>query len=85
MLNLRFDRTIFRAYGLRMEADAIRATRVATGLTQAAFAERYCIPLATVRDWEQARFKPDKTSATYLRLIAARPVEIAAMVAKLAR
>lgn len=46
----------------------IRDIRSATGLSQAAFAARYCIPRRTVENWESgARQCPD-----YLRLLLAR-------------
>lgn len=48
----------------------IRDIRSATGLSQAAFATRYCIPTRTLEDWERgARSCPD-----YLRLLLARDV-----------
>lgn len=49
---------------------------------QEEFAARYCIPLGTLRDWEQRRAEPDKTAPTYLRVIAAEP-ELAARAAGL--
>jgi len=36
----------------------VRKARDASGLTQAAFAERISTPVATLRDWEQGRFAP---------------------------
>jgi putative transcriptional regulator len=41
------------------------------GLSQAEFAERFHIPLGTLRDWEQFRAEPDKTAQAYLKVIAA--------------
>lgn len=38
-------------------------------LTQEAFAERFRIPLGTLRDWEQGRREPDQAAAAYLRVI----------------
>jgi putative transcriptional regulator len=51
--------------------------REATGLSQAAFAERYRIPLSTFRDWEQGQRVPDAAAKNYLRLIAKMPEEVA--------
>jgi hypothetical protein len=34
---------------------------------------RYCIPLGTLRDWEQGRSEPDRALSAYLRAIAAMP------------
>lgn len=47
--------------------------RRALKLTQEEFALRYCIPLGTLRDWEQGRSVPDQTASTYLKVIAAVP------------
>ena len=51
------------------------------GLTQQAFADRYHIPLGTLRDWEQHRSQPDQPSQTLLHLIRADPEGIARMLA----
>ena len=63
------------------EEDFARMTRTprakiirrALRLTQEEFALRYCIPLGTLRDWEQGRSEPDQTASTYLKVIAAVP------------
>jgi putative transcriptional regulator len=41
------------------------------GLSQAEFAQRFQIPLGTLRDWEQHRTKPDQAAKAYLKVIAA--------------
>jgi putative transcriptional regulator len=51
----------------------VRLAREATGLTQAQFAARFRIPVATLRDWEQGRRKPDATSIAYLTVIERDP------------
>lgn len=43
------------------------------GLSQEEFAERFAIPLGTLRDWEQHRTEPDQTSINYLRVILGNP------------
>ena len=43
------------------------------GLTQEQFAERYGIPLGTLRDWEQGRSEPDAATRTFLKVIAKHP------------
>nr|DAF37385.1 MAG TPA: putative transcriptional regulator [Caudoviricetes sp.] len=49
---------------------AVKAIRAATGLSQAAFAQRFCIPRRTVENWESgASACPD-----YLRLLLAQAV-----------
>jgi putative transcriptional regulator len=40
------------------------------GLTQEEFANRFLIPLGTLRDWEQGRSEPDQPAKAYLRAIA---------------
>jgi putative transcriptional regulator len=43
------------------------------GLSQAEFAERFHIPVGTLRDWEQHRAKPDAAATAYLQVIAENP------------
>lgn len=52
--------------------------RRALGLTQEQFAARFCIPLGTLRDWEQGASEPDSTARAYLAVIAQNP-EVVAM------
>ena len=54
-----------------------RRARAETGLSQQAFAERYGIPVASLRDWEQGRRTPDNATQSYLRVIARRPDDVA--------
>jgi len=53
------------------EAMAIRvqSVRKTTGWSQSRFAERFRIPLGTLRDWEQGRREPDAAALAYLRVI----------------
>lgn len=55
------------------EAPDVAAIRKRQRLTQAAFAARYRIPVATVRDWEQKRRTPDGATASFLRVIDREP------------
>ncbi len=58
----------------RMEANArIRRIRGKLRLTQAAFAERFRIPVASLRDWEQGRRVPDSATLAYLTVIERDP------------
>ena len=50
-----------------------KTLRRALGLTQEEFAERYRIPLGTLRDWEQGRSEPDQPARAYLTVIARDP------------
>jgi len=50
-----------------------KTLRRALGLTQEQFAERFHIPLGTLRDWEQGRTEPDQPARAYLKVIAVDP------------
>jgi len=60
----------------------LRTLRRRLDLTQEQFAERYEIPVASIRDWEQRRTTPDKAVRTYLRVIALEPALVAEIVAR---
>jgi len=51
----------------------VRAIRARLGLSQAAFAARFGLPVGTVRDWEQGRAMPDQAARVLLRVIAKEP------------
>jgi putative transcriptional regulator len=51
----------------------VKRLRWSLGLSQAEFAERYQIPLGTLRDWEQGRTEPDQPARAYLKAIANDP------------
>ncbi len=51
----------------------VRTLRRALALTQEEFAERYHIPLGTLRDWEQGRSRPDGAVRAYLLVIQREP------------
>ena len=50
-------------------ARAVKRARVATGLSQTAFAKRFRINPARLRDWEQGRTVPDSAALAYLAVI----------------
>ena len=50
----------------------IRDIRAHTGLSQAAFAVRYCIPRRTVENWESG----DRQCADYVRLLLAEAADL---------
>lgn len=54
-----------------------RRARAATGLSQSAFAARYGVRAASLRDWEQGRRLPDAATRSYLRVIARIPEDVA--------
>ena len=49
----------------------VKRLRVELGLLRAEFAERFHIPIGTLRDWEQRRSEPDQATQAYLKIIAA--------------
>lgn len=51
----------------------VKVIRRALGLSQEQFAERFRIPLGTLRDWEQGRKEPDAAARAYLVVIARSP------------
>ncbi|MGE0119872.1 MAG: helix-turn-helix domain-containing protein [Dongiaceae bacterium] len=67
----------------RIEARAIdvRALRARLGLSQEAFAGRYGLDVATVRNWEQGRTTPEGPAATLLQLIDRDPDKVVELLA----
>ena len=51
----------------------VKMLREQLGLSQAAFAETYHIPVGTLRQWETGRRAPDATARAYLAVIAKNP------------
>jgi putative transcriptional regulator len=47
----------------------IRLLRERLGLSQADFAERFWLPIGSVRDWEQGRRTPDAAAKAYITVI----------------
>jgi putative transcriptional regulator len=61
-------------YRVHVPADIdVKAIRNGLKLTQAEFANRFGFPLATLRDWEQGRGKPDTSARVLLMVIAREP------------
>src|ERR1043165_4464684 len=54
----------------------VRAIRRALRMSQHRFAVAFRIPLATLKNWEQGRRRPDAPAAAYLLAIKRRPKEI---------
>ena len=59
-----------------VEVPDVRAIRRKLRMSQTEFAERYRIPLPTLKNWEQGRRQPDAPASAYLHVIARRPREI---------
>lgn len=53
------------------------------GLSQAGFARRFGVPLATLRQWEQGTRRPTEPARVLLQLIADAPAMVEEAVAKL--
>jgi putative transcriptional regulator len=51
----------------------VKVMRRALHLTQEEFAQRFHIPLGTLRDWEQGKTQPDQAARAYLKVIARNP------------
>jgi putative transcriptional regulator len=51
--------------------------RASMAISQQEFAEKFGIPLATVKNWEQGRREPDQPTSILLHLISKFPKEIA--------
>ena len=62
-------------------ASPVTRLRWKLGLSQSEFAERYGIPIGTLRDWEQHRHEPDQTALSYLKVIEDDPKRVARAVA----
>ena len=59
----------------------VKALRARLGISQEAFAGRYGIEVATLRNWEQGRTTPDGPAATLLQLIDRDPDKIVELLA----
>jgi putative transcriptional regulator len=62
--------------GRMKQTPRVKIIRRALDLTQEEFAQRYHIPIGTLRDWEQGRAEPDQPTRAYLTLIARDPEHI---------
>jgi putative transcriptional regulator len=51
----------------------VKAIRAKTRLSQAKFADKLRVPVATVRDWEQHRRMPDAPARTLLGMVDVDP------------
>ncbi|MTD94908.1 helix-turn-helix domain-containing protein [Hyphomicrobium sp. xq] len=51
----------------------IKRMRWQLGLSQEEFANRFEIPIGTLRDWEQGRSSPDRPARAYLKVISSDP------------
>jgi putative transcriptional regulator len=61
----------------------IKSIREQLNLSQEEFAEKYGLPVATIRNWEQGRRKPDGATRLLLQLIRSQPDIVAQEIQKL--
>jgi len=54
-------------------AARLKRLRERFGLSQAAFAREFKIPVGNIRDWEQGRSRPETAAVAYLRVIEREP------------
>jgi putative transcriptional regulator len=54
----------------------VKRIRWQLGLSQEDFAQRFEIPIGTLRDWEQGRSRPDRAAAAYLKVIGSDPTSV---------
>ena len=62
-----------KARGRLASAPDVKAIRAKTRLSQARFADKLRVPVATIRDWEQHRRTPDAPARTLLAMVDADP------------
>lgn len=62
----------------------VKAIRAKTRLSQAKFAAKLRVPVATLRDWEQHRRSPDAPARTLLGMVDADPKAALALIERAA-
>ena len=60
----------------------VRHVRERLGLSQAEFALRFGLELATVQNWEQGRYRPDPAAQLALKIIDRHPDVVDAIMTK---
>jgi len=72
-----------RVTARRLESRAVdvKALRMRLGISQEAFALRYGLDVATLRNWEQGRTRPDGPAAVLLQLIDRDPDKVVELLA----
>ena len=69
------------ANGGETPANAVRAVRIRSGLTQVEFARSFGVPLHTLRNWEQGKRVPTGAAATLIRVMGVMPEVVCAIAA----
>jgi putative transcriptional regulator len=60
----------------------VKRIRQQLSMTQKEFAKTFQLSVATLRDWEQGRYPPDQSARTLLKIIAALPGEVEAVLSR---
>jgi putative transcriptional regulator len=77
------NKTQVRTYSVRVpETVDVKKVRQKLKLPQEAFATRYGFKVATLRDWEQGRRKPDRSARILLTVLDKEPEAIERALAK---
>ena len=61
---------------MNKDAQWIKGLRNAQGLTQKEFSDTYGISIDSLRNWEQGRFRPDRSLRNYLIVIEHAPKKV---------
>lgn len=70
------------AHAIEPPQSDVRRVRERLGLSQAEFALRFGLELATVQNWEQGRYRPDPAAQLALKIIDSHPDIVDAILAK---
>jgi len=70
------------AHAIETPQSDVKRVRERLGLSQAEFALRFGLELATVQNWEQGRYRPDPAAQLALKLIDSHPDIVDAVLAK---
>lgn len=74
---VRSEKELEAARARELERDVHGVLRLRRRLGQIDFANRYKVPLGTLRNWEQGRAEPDRSAKVLLAAIAADPEGVA--------
>jgi len=71
-------------FAVRPFSEEVRELRLRLKLTQEAFSQRFGIPIANLRNWEQASrsTKPDTAARLLIAMIGVDPDRVASIIAK---
>jgi DNA-binding transcriptional regulator YiaG len=70
------------AHAIEPPQSDVKQVRERLGLSQAEFALRFGLELATVQNWEQGRYRPDPAAQLALKLIDSHPELVDSVLAK---